>query len=493
MSWLDYEGLSYYSEQLLPTIDGKAVEKNYSATLMASGWSSTVPYTQTVTVLGLAADDKPILDVDTSGATTATALANLNAAWLNTIKAVASNGLLTVTVSSAPTIDLPIKIKVFHGINTGGASSDEEFMEAVQGALEELDNNKLNTASIVDNLTSDDANKPLSAKQGKVLKELIDNQTGGDPTVVEITATELAAKNATQRAAMYTDGARLLKVTNGDTVVILSLASDGSTQWEASNKPLNNLLDNSNFANPVNQRGVTTHSGTGGGYGIDRWISTAAYTVSGGYIAASNAGTGTKDIAQMHESGTLKAGTVYTMAIKQLNGTIYCGNGTLEAGAWTEMVSNDNVMLAVAAASENLDRALIRLKAGTTLNLVWAALYEGAYTVDTMPPYAEKNRTLEYAKCLKYYKQCGGGWYYMLTVKGGGKWVIIPTEGKMRITPTAIINDFQIYVDGKGWVNASINYATYSCETYILNINYTDELSKEVSLIKGITALSAEL
>lgn len=149
MSWLDYEGLSYYSEQLLPTIDGKAVEKNYSATLMASGWSSTVPYTQTVTVLGLAADDKPILDVDTSGATTATALANLNAAWLNTIKAVASNGLLTVTVSSAPTIDLPIKIKVFHGINTGGASSDEEFMEAVQGALKELDNNKLNKSALL--------------------------------------------------------------------------------------------------------------------------------------------------------------------------------------------------------------------------------------------------------------------------------------------------------------------------------------------------------
>lgn len=149
MSWLDYEGLSYYSEQLLPTIDGKAVEKNYSATLMASGWSSTVPYTQTVTVLGLAADDKPILDVDTSGATTATALANLNAAWLNTIKAVASNGLLTVTVSSAPTIDLPIKIKVFHGTNTGGASSDEEFMEAVQGALEELDNNKLNKSALL--------------------------------------------------------------------------------------------------------------------------------------------------------------------------------------------------------------------------------------------------------------------------------------------------------------------------------------------------------
>lgn len=149
MSWLDYEGLSYYSDQLLPTIDGKAVEKNYSATLTASGWSSTAPYTQTVTVLGLTADDKPILDVDTSGATTATALSNLNAAWLNTIKAVASNGLLTVTASAAPTIDLPIKIKVFHGTSTGGASSDEEFMETVQGVLEELDNNKLNKSALL--------------------------------------------------------------------------------------------------------------------------------------------------------------------------------------------------------------------------------------------------------------------------------------------------------------------------------------------------------
>lgn len=291
----------------------------------------------------------------------------------------------------------------------------------------------LGAGDVVNNLTSTETSKPLSAAQGKALKELIENQTGGDPTVIELTATALAAKNTTQRAAMYTDGARLLKVTNGDTVVILSLASDGSTQWEGSNKPLNNLLDNSNFAQPVNQREASSHDGTNGGYGIDRWNSYLNYTVSNGYIAASNTGTERRDLLQPCKTGTLKAGTVYTMAAKMLNGTLYCGSGTAQNGEWTEMTSDDTVTLAIGPGITSVDNMLIGANAGKTINLVWAALYEGAYTKDTLPPYTPKGYENELLTCMRYYQT-------LLALLGSqansSKRQIINFKVQMRATPT---------------------------------------------------------
>lgn len=48
------------------------------------------------------------------------------------------------------------------------------LIDANKGTLDSLTSSKVNVADIVDNLTSTAANKPLSAKQGKALKDLID-------------------------------------------------------------------------------------------------------------------------------------------------------------------------------------------------------------------------------------------------------------------------------------------------------------------------------
>ena len=45
----------------------------------------------------------------------------------------------------------------------------------VKEVIEDLEANKVNKTSIVDNLTTDDATKVLSAKQGKVLNDTIGN------------------------------------------------------------------------------------------------------------------------------------------------------------------------------------------------------------------------------------------------------------------------------------------------------------------------------
>ena len=48
------------------------------------------------------------------------------------------------------------------------------YIKANKGLIEGVTTSKVNVADIIDNLTSTDVNKPLSANQGKVLKDLID-------------------------------------------------------------------------------------------------------------------------------------------------------------------------------------------------------------------------------------------------------------------------------------------------------------------------------
>lgn len=83
-----------------------------SATLTASGWSSSEPYTQTVTVDGVLASDSPFVDVDMSGASTADGMKELTGAWAGIMKATASANSVTVYMSTAPSVNIPIKIKV---------------------------------------------------------------------------------------------------------------------------------------------------------------------------------------------------------------------------------------------------------------------------------------------------------------------------------------------------------------------------------------------
>lgn len=90
---------------------GAASSVNYTATLTIAGWSDATPPSQTVTVSGLLADDMPILDVDTSAATTEEELTALSDAWATVLKATASAGQLTVIASAAPEVAIPLKIK----------------------------------------------------------------------------------------------------------------------------------------------------------------------------------------------------------------------------------------------------------------------------------------------------------------------------------------------------------------------------------------------
>lgn len=91
------------------TVTSSAV--NLTGTLAADGWSDTAPYTQTVTVTGLAEDGYPILDLIIS--TDTTTGIDENKQWAYITKATTAENTLTVKCyEKKPTVALNFVIKV---------------------------------------------------------------------------------------------------------------------------------------------------------------------------------------------------------------------------------------------------------------------------------------------------------------------------------------------------------------------------------------------
>lgn len=178
-----------------------------------------------------------------------------------------------------------------------------------------------------------------------------------------------------------------------------------------------NLLDNSDFTNPVNQRGETSYSGTV--YGVDRWrgFGTATTVTVGtdGLLVSSNAATW-QGIYQTIENPIALNGKQLTLSCKMqspqsVNLTLqnqttkneYTGKFTMPVSgviSFTANVADDFV------SSGDIVRFIVLVSQATatsvTATIEWAALYEGEFTADTLPVYQPKGYATELAICSQY-------------------------------------------------------------------------------------------
>lgn len=93
-------------------IQKRATTASYAATLSKSGWSSSAPYTQTVSVSGILSTDDPIVDIDVSSATTSN-WADLMESWNFVGRITANAGSITAyCYEDKPTMDMKISLKV---------------------------------------------------------------------------------------------------------------------------------------------------------------------------------------------------------------------------------------------------------------------------------------------------------------------------------------------------------------------------------------------
>jgi len=175
-------------------------------------------------------------------------------------------------------------------------------------------------------------------------------------------------------------------------------------------KAAHNLLDNSDFRNPVNQRGATTT--TAWAYCIDRWLSMTtgvglAFGASGmtvmGVDASRNA------IYQKIANHESILGKAVTLAVKHTGSDtpiiINCILPSAFASTtWTTYATKtvDNVMIDIFSSNGSLG-ATISVTNQSSVTFEWAALYEGTYTEATLPTYVPKGYAAELLECQRYY------------------------------------------------------------------------------------------
>lgn len=243
-----------------------------------------------------------------------------------------------------------------------------------------------------------------------------------------------------------------------------------------------NLLDNSDFRNPVNQRSIPTGANNYSlGYTIDRWIyqstsqtnsyfgltndyvSIAPPSVSGGYSEMFQRfehwdaswvdlkGKKCTFAAKMHNNAT---GTwdVYTATLTMGD----CAGGVSLDGTKSVMIySIDSMHIAV--------RVFNNGNGGTPDErcFMWFALYEGEFTKETLPTYMPKGYAAELAECQRYFQKRSGQFPSLVSTNATRSYYI-PFTVPMRISPTVSIWSGDEY-------NAWTKIGTYAGGTIVLD------------------------
>lgn len=155
-----------------------------------------------------------------------------------------------------------------------------------------------------------------------------------------------------------------------------------------------NLLDNSDFRSPVNQRGASSYSGNFV-RSIDRWLAaegpsgSVSVKIEDGGITFTTSGGGAVYLIQRFEKGYLDLSKQHTIVA-------YMADGTVSFSGYID------------TSEETMDSVNVTFPSGSKIKCV--ALYEGSYTADTLPPYVPKEN--EIISCREYYREYGDDGIY---------------------------------------------------------------------------------
>lgn len=223
------------------------------------------------------------------------------------------------------------------------------------------------------------------------------------------------------------------------------------------NVPLapHNLLDNSDFRNPVNQRGATSYTGTGGKvYTIDRWHTWSAsisVSVQSGYLSVTNSTDSIyQNISQIIDKHNL-TGKAATIAVWDANDNVYCASGVISTNNEISCNTPTDFWFTAILEDDNTIYFAIRPRGAKTANIKAAALYEGSYDASTLPAYVPKGYAAELAECQRYYlplnhQLLGSGYTF-----SDGAALLVPR--KMRIDAPSFV--------ASGIIRARVNGADY--------------------------------
>ena len=213
-----------------------------------------------------------------------------------------------------------------------------------------------------------------------------------------------------------------------------------------------NLLDNSDFAHPIAQAGVNgAHGATG--YAVDRWMRTSGAMVSqaaDGLKIVSDKTSWTAGIQQRIEAK--RFADVMTFAVRGVFPVacrlfVYIGSGTTNFGtAYFQGDAAERTLVLKLTKPDGLTGDEVvnvyispdTESTGTAAVVRWAALYEGEYTAETLPPYVPKGYAAELAECLRYYRRITAtNETFAGYCANGVSYCMIPLQ-TMRIKPSLV-------------------------------------------------------
>lgn len=215
-----------------------------------------------------------------------------------------------------------------------------------------------------------------------------------------------------------------------------------------------NLLDNSDFRNPINQRGASTYSGDFT-YSIDRWQlgngGAQIYVISDGLKISNATGAGDYIFQRLER---LPPGN-YTFAAKfrDNTGVAALSNYSVDQGVTLAPTSyaDSGVLVLTFSNGEDLDSAfaycrLQNITPGAVCTWEWAALYEGSYTADTLPPWVAPDPVTELIKCKDFFRELSAYGIIGVAVVDSASTVLGVVFGeKMRIDNPSLTGDVAFY------------------------------------------------
>ena len=226
-----------------------------------------------------------------------------------------------------------------------------------------------------------------------------------------------------------------------------------------------NLLDNSDFSNPINQRGISgDYQYFSNAYTIDRWKldnrtgGQAGIKLSENGVVISNS----SNYSEFMQYVIADTGKQYTLAV---------GTG-------------DGVKILSGVPSANPESQFLKMKLSTQgyvkcyiiipsseITLHWAALYEGSYTADTLPPYVPKGYAAELAECRWTYIPFVNNAFlgYAITDSDGINFQGFIPISKMRVSSPAIQGTLAAWDGNSAHTIGSINTLIWQGNGFRLN------------------------
>lgn len=217
---------------------------------------------------------------------------------------------------------------------------------------------------------------------------------------------------------------------------------------------------------PINQQEQSEYSGAV--YGIDLWMGMSrtkiALTDAGIVLSNLNPSAGNCYWQQLLDAD-LFAGIgseeKYTFAA-MIDGTVYTVTGTAGGLASVTIPSGSLVFLQSAANNAPCCRILLATGFTGSVCIRWAALYRGAYTADTLPPYQPLSAGEELRRCRWYFRRTRAVSTYATIGTGMAfsateAWISVPRSPMRLDKPTVTVNGtLRIYAGGTSVSSSAI-------------------------------------